>query len=863
MRLHRVEIENWRGFTGAPRVFELAPGATLVSGPNESGKSTLFDAIRAALFDMTGTKGFEDISPWDSAGALPRVVLEFEATDGGVWRIEKTLGEKGKALLERFDGEQWIKESRDKVACRRVIDILMATPPQKGRSQPRHWGALRWLFMSDAERPLPDADQAAIQELTAGVSCVSPEFDRVTERARAEYARWFTRTGREAKSSELKLARAELTEAERKVADLRGVVERGDADRERHRELAARQPGVEAALATERAATEELARQKTSIESERTRIETLVALETRERDRVESLERSVTTHRRLRERHAEAERALHSALELRTREELRAERTRDAAEAAEAELTRSEEAVDRARQDHQAARLRRARDLDRAVEAAGAACIEGPDEAEAAEARRLHAERDRLRERAAAGSLDVELEGVVGARVLVDGAEVEACGGKALRLVRIELPGGGAITVRSPVTDAAEAAREAQAADAALTEILARWNVHAIADLEALARRARHTRDELTAARRERALFDDAPTGDLERDLEELPPTAGDVESDRPIDEEALRELGARVTAAQQAAARRRASLETARGAKTEADESHARARASETAAQSTHRERRDALEKHRESGVLENLERELTGAREALAEHAAARAELEGNLTPRLESLREQYAAAVERRDAAERSARDLGGEIAALEHALSSPETAAAWSDLGRAEREVVRIGRRIESLRIRSEAARVAKEALEAVRGESSRAMIEPIADRLKSYVAEVTRGRWSVVELDGNLHPTKLGQHDFSLGSEGVRELVPALVRVCVAIHLAERGPQCLILDDPCARVSSDRLQPFARLLHRVVAENENLQLVLLTNRPQEFRDLEGERITLDEDPDGGPTLRLRA
>ena len=47
MRLERLEVRDFRGIRAA--TIEFGPGVTVLHGPNELGKSTLVEAIHAAI----------------------------------------------------------------------------------------------------------------------------------------------------------------------------------------------------------------------------------------------------------------------------------------------------------------------------------------------------------------------------------------------------------------------------------------------------------------------------------------------------------------------------------------------------------------------------------------------------------------------------------------------------------------------------------------------------------------------------------------------------------------------------------------------------------------------------------------------
>jgi hypothetical protein len=96
MRLERLEVQNFRGIHSA--TIQFGPAITVLHGPNELGKSTLVEAIQAALFQQTNLKGGDEHVTWDSS--LPAcVTLTFEH-QGKLWRVSKQFGVKTSAKLE-------------------------------------------------------------------------------------------------------------------------------------------------------------------------------------------------------------------------------------------------------------------------------------------------------------------------------------------------------------------------------------------------------------------------------------------------------------------------------------------------------------------------------------------------------------------------------------------------------------------------------------------------------------------------------------------------------------------------------------------------------------------------------------------
>lgn len=96
MRLETLEVHEFRGVRAATITF--GRGITVLHGPNELGKSTLVEAIHAALFVPTASQAGNDYVTW--GGSAPaRVALSFEH-DGKLWRVSKRFGSKAEAKLE-------------------------------------------------------------------------------------------------------------------------------------------------------------------------------------------------------------------------------------------------------------------------------------------------------------------------------------------------------------------------------------------------------------------------------------------------------------------------------------------------------------------------------------------------------------------------------------------------------------------------------------------------------------------------------------------------------------------------------------------------------------------------------------------
>lgn len=111
MRIARLQLRDVKRYRDLQ--IDLAPGLTIIRGPNESGKSTIAMAIELALTGSVGTTqpaSLDGLRSWDAeSSARPTIVLDFTVDDvdptlpGRSGTVEKAFGPGGTAKLT-FDG---------------------------------------------------------------------------------------------------------------------------------------------------------------------------------------------------------------------------------------------------------------------------------------------------------------------------------------------------------------------------------------------------------------------------------------------------------------------------------------------------------------------------------------------------------------------------------------------------------------------------------------------------------------------------------------------------------------------------------------------------------------------------------------
>ncbi|MDN5567301.1 MAG: AAA family ATPase, partial [Paracoccus sp. (in: a-proteobacteria)] len=116
MKIRSVQLTNIRRFAGqTARIDGIGDGITVLSEPNEFGKSTFFDAMHALFFERhRGMKAaVKALQP--HAGGAPEVAMDIDLPDGR-FRIEKRwlsratarIYQNGRLIAQDDEAEAWI-----------------------------------------------------------------------------------------------------------------------------------------------------------------------------------------------------------------------------------------------------------------------------------------------------------------------------------------------------------------------------------------------------------------------------------------------------------------------------------------------------------------------------------------------------------------------------------------------------------------------------------------------------------------------------------------------------------------------------------------------------------------------------------
>ncbi|MGI6208858.1 MAG: ATP-binding protein [Anaerolineae bacterium] len=233
MRLNTLRVHGFGKLRDV--CLDFSPGVNLIVGENESGKSTLQQALVASLFgfyDYKTSGGASRVQqdaearyrPWDP-GAPYRCTVDYCLDDGSAYRIDRT-----------FDGAKTQVSLRDTGIGEPLVPGRLEVS-SRGAMQPVHQqqyiGMSKEVFSNSA-----CVDQGKLRQLSSPTSLTeavaksldSDEADVSAKAAIAALDEAFRKqVGIRAKSTALGVAKSQLDEAERQLAAWDRAIERLEA----------------------------------------------------------------------------------------------------------------------------------------------------------------------------------------------------------------------------------------------------------------------------------------------------------------------------------------------------------------------------------------------------------------------------------------------------------------------------------------------------------------------------------------------------------------------------------------------------------------------------------------------------------
>lgn len=869
--IRRIAIENFKKFRDPFTIDNLTDGLNIIIEPNETGKSTLMEALRAAFFVRHNTQNqlAKSFAPRGDSVA-PKVEVDF-LIDGAQWSVRKKFLKSASIDVE---GPQGRAQGDDAEA---LLNTLLGSVRDTSRAgDVSTYGALGLLWVAQMEALQIHAPGAIVRDtitasLEAEVGSImgGEAYRKVRERVDAQYELYWTPTGvKKGRQSEA-LRRYEVAvtasaEAEDKVAQLERTFGELDVCRQRLsvllREMADQ---TDTQTRADLVSSLEIARMAAQLLATR-QAENEVAA-----GRLAKLEDIQARHQAAALARDNAERALSQARELRA---TYAERVKSAqSKVAEARVALGEV---------QAAHQRSADAWAKGVEAD----TEQQWHQAAAEARRRHGELMGLEaeleemKRIALGAvpsdtlaaLEAHERAVVEARARVDAGaahvtlsgdaegvtidgEPMAPGTRALtRTAHIRL-GGAELAITPPASFAsaeellAEAVSKQYDALFALGVVdLAAARERTIAAREASAEIRTLTARIAAASPADERIGLAAGADALKVFVASLPePAAGNDHVAVDLDE-LKQQLETDATALARAEGVVQSAIEDLR--KCEAEETpHATAEALAQNDLTTAQNAIAIIEAHRD---WDGIEEALSGARQRSAE---ASIQLDGaarNATAHdMADINRKIATLDARAKAAADQKTDLEKDIARLEATIESEggRGLAEQAAMARDELEASRAALQ----RVSDEANTIIllRNTLEAARNETSARFVGPVARRAKGYIERLLPGCEPAfsdsMALESVIRAGTEEQSD-SL-SRGTQEQLAILTRIAFADMLRDQGkPISLILDDPLVYSDDARLDTMIDILTEAASQ---MQVILLTCRDRAFRHVDGNRVRL--------------
>lgn len=891
MKLRSLAVNQFKKFTVPMRLDGIENGLNVVVGPNEMGKSTLLDALRAALFEKYSSKA-QPITALqnDRNQAGPVVELAFELDDG-VYRVTKRFVKKPYARLSCPDGRTLEGDAAEDM----LRTLLGFDEPGKAGAKAETLGMWNVLWVKQGQsfgaldlpesarsnlhnalesevgtvlggrrgRALPQAIEKQLGELVANNSKPRGAYKDLIEKTDALRS---DLEGLRTRRQELAKTLDDLEEAQETLVRL-SAGDRDQADqteltdaRKRHGQLAELEARISAAASDlelkkrnleqaekaqgERAGLKEaIAAEEKAGEQAGQRLEDVRQQEKDARSQLDALRAGVR----------EAEAAVTAADEVVSRQR----RTLDAVERQarirdlEARYTKAQAAEKRQREAQQ-----------------GAASILTTDEVIEAirgAAKGLESVESRLSAAATRIIFDMAPEGISG--IVVDGQPLAAGqpSVQAVEPVTIAIPDRGRITIEPAIKDRDKLLGQQRAAKSKLREMLQAGGIKTVNEAEDQYTHRQKLLQTAELARQEAELHAPA-TDDYEAGAQAL---SDYIEGLRKILTREIATLDAEeLPEHAEAETTLRAALEHAQEARRSVGTARAALAGPENNLSELHtelgtvkaryddgKERLEAL-RHRLSDAEQEvsddqLQTRIDAARSELSAHESTVAGLEGQRT---DETIPQLEARIARLDRAIQDRRDKRGNLKEKIAGLRSHAEALEGVGLDEAiqqkarelefcEEELRRTAREVQVLSLLLSTLRAAEQ-------HAKERYLSPVLNRVRPYLQLLFPG--AGITIDENLQIVgvvrEAGYEEaFNHLSMGTQEQIAVLIRLAFAEMLVEQGhPATVILDDALVFSDDRRMSRMFDILNMAARK---VQVVVFTCREQLFEELGGRQLSL--------------
>ena len=891
MKLRSLAVNQFKKFTSPTRLDGIDDGLNVIVGPNELGKSTLLDALRAALFEKYSSKA-QAITALqnDRNQAGPVVELVFELDDG-LYRITKRFIKKPYARLSCPDGRTLEGDAAEDT----LRNLLGFDEPGKAGAKPETLGMWNVLWVQQGQSfgalDLPDSARSNLHsalESEVGTVLGGRRGRALPQAIEKQLGELVTSNGRprgsykdileraEALKEELEGLRARRQELSRALDDLEGAQETlarlsvGDRDqadqkelteaRKRHRQLAELEAHIEAAASDLELKKRNL-EQAERAQTERARLTETITSE------CEAVEQAYQRVDEVRQQEKEARSQL-GQLRAGVRE-------------TETAVTLADEAVSRQRRMLDAvereARIRELEDRRKKAQAAetrlheaqqGAAAIlatDGSIEGIRSAVKELAIIESRLSAAATRIVFDMVPVGLSGIEVDGQPVSVEQPSVQAVEPTTIVIPDRGRIIIEPAIKGRDKLLRQQWKAKVRLKDALQAGGAKTVNDAEAQYTRRQKLMQNAELARQETELHAPA-TADHDTGAQAL---SDYIEGLQQILTREMTELGIEELPAQQeAAAALRATQEQAAEARGAVDTARAALRGPEDTLGELQTELGTVSTRYNDGKErLEKLRQQLEEAEEAHADDALQAAietsqtevsDQESTITnlqaQRTDETLPQLEARTARLEKAIQERRDKLGNLKEKIAGLRSHVEALEGAGLDEA------IQKKVRELELHSEEHRRSERevrvlslllsTLRTAEQEAKERYLSPVLNRIRPYLQLLFPGAEIAIDEDLRIVGVvrEAGYEEaFHHLSMGTQEQIAVLVRLAFAEMLIEQcHPAAVILDDALVFSDDRRMNRMFDILNMAA---RNVQVIIFTCREQLFEELGGRQLSL--------------
>jgi DNA repair exonuclease SbcCD ATPase subunit len=225
MILKRLRVESLGCFY-EPIELSFTDGINIISGNNETGKSTLIIALHHALFTPYSSQALEikNLQPWGTELA-PEVEVELWI-DGILYRLDKRFLYEPICTLHEGKNGDWLKVADGDRADERIRSLLLAEKPGRGAAGAKNRGLARLLWLPQDEELSIEIDGALRNRVEAclGVATLDEMENRITEAILDRYTHFWTKTQKFTKGSGLPELESRINELEGECHELDRVI---------------------------------------------------------------------------------------------------------------------------------------------------------------------------------------------------------------------------------------------------------------------------------------------------------------------------------------------------------------------------------------------------------------------------------------------------------------------------------------------------------------------------------------------------------------------------------------------------------------------------------------------------------------